>query len=275
MGTVTIAASTTQSAQLQQKASVDMQWQSGSLRLGLKLDSEADAADILIELNAHRAVLEAALGKDLGAMDVKVTKIQALEDRRLAGCRRLQATGSFFDVSFQAQVFTTAAASLHFLGELSDQLAKAGANILVESVELSWLDFDVPKTKNKEHDDGDHVMEKVTITIGAAAVVVVSLLVGYLVAKRCKAKAASDVKNTSTKWMCDACGCVNWRDRASCRGGGKPPSALAVAHGDLESRKDEEQSQTEDIDDNASTVTPTSSNPSTSNHSNVVITATE
>lgn len=202
------------------------QWQAGSLRLSVQSDSSVGAAEQLSSLRSMKLVIEGSLKTHFGALAVKVVDIQTLDGRRLAGCRRLQTTGTFFEVSFRALVSSAKAVSPDLVSELSDALAGAGAKIRVESAEVSWLQ---PENSTPKNDD---VLLPITIVVAVVLLVVGAGAVFLRFFLR--------LRRANT---CDE------------------SSSTAKAQQDVEAAKevaDTKDVKTEEVDDTASTITPQS-----------------
>lgn len=202
------------------------QWQAGSLRLSVQSDSSVGAAEQLSSLRSMKLVIEGSLKTHFGALAAQVVDIQTLDGRRLAGCRRLQTTGTFFEVSFRALVSSAKAVSPDLVSELSDALAGAGAKIRVESAEVSWLQ---PENSTPKNDD---VLLPITIVVAVVLLVVGAGAVFLRFFLR--------LRRANT---CDE------------------SSSTAKAQQDVEAAKevaDTKDVKTEEVDDTASTITPQS-----------------
>jgi len=134
--------------QEQDDASSSSSWQIGSLRLTVK----ADTADLLGELRAHSSVLEATLETQLGAISVKVEEITSLAAER----RRLQSIAAF-DVKFKAQLpSSTGLEEAEVLpADLSSAFAAAGSELQIQAAELTWAPVKESNEKDEESNGKD------------------------------------------------------------------------------------------------------------------------
>jgi len=134
--------------QEQDDASSSSSWQIGSLRLTV----EADTADLLGELRAHSSVLEATLETQLGAISVKVEEITSLAAER----RRLQSIAAF-DVKFKAQLpSSTGLEEAEVLpADLSSAFAAAGSELQIQAAELTWAPVKESNEKDEESNGKD------------------------------------------------------------------------------------------------------------------------
>lgn len=219
------------------------QWQEGSLRLSVQTDSKLGAVEQLSSLRSMKFIIEGTLKSHLGALAITVEDIEIHDGRRLAaGCRRLQSTGrrlpnkqepnpgkgALFEVSFHALVSssspTAAAPSSGLVSKLSAALAGAGARIELQSAKVSWL-----QAENSTSKDEDALLLPILLGVGALVLLVAGAGVALLCVRRTKAR--SGVSET------------------------------VAAQADVEAAKEVEtakDAKNEDVDDNASTITPQS-----------------
>jgi len=196
-------------------------WQIGSLRLTV----EADTADLLGELQAHSSVLEATLETQFGAISVKVEEITSLAAER----RRLQSTAAI-DVEFKAQLpsSTGLEAPEDLPAALSSALAAAGSELQIQAAELTWGPV---KESNANDKDSNSCLSLVIAGIVAASfigLVATATLARCFYKKFISKPRVADVKDVN-----------------------KEP--------DLEKdSKEMEKDAQKDVDDNASTMSPTS-----------------
>jgi hypothetical protein len=211
------------------------------LRLDLIATSDDQDMDLHVSLVAHQSDLAIILEAHLRAANVDIVGIEAVEARRLAGCRRLQAAGSSFDVTFEALVpHVTPVDDALLTAKLGARLDAVGANFEVESSSVSWdlrvweprTDIRVKDTESdRRHDQCEGicmVFAFALVTIGVA-LLVVGVLYALLRFKR-KSKVLEEQNG--------------------------PDSASSDMEGGV--RKASKQSS-HDVDDNASTVTPVES----------------
>eukprot|EP00931_Biecheleriopsis_adriatica_P002081 TRINITY_DN10272_c0_g1_i1.p1 TRINITY_DN10272_c0_g1~~TRINITY_DN10272_c0_g1_i1.p1 ORF type:complete len:412 (+),score=80.37 TRINITY_DN10272_c0_g1_i1:88-1323(+) len=173
------------------------EWQIGSLHLTVEANPETDP---LLELKAQKYLLEASLKTQLGAITLQLTSVQDIALRRLqTSCeRRLQATGASFEVSFYVQVPTSGLrVPKDLASQLSTALGEADSDLKVQTAELSFSQVVSGEKAEKGATDEEALLFKVMIgTIAGVCLLAWTTL--FIKLKFCKpSKVESDLEGGS------------------------------------------------------------------------------
>eukprot|EP00933_Yihiella_yeosuensis_P037873 TRINITY_DN31873_c0_g1_i1.p1 TRINITY_DN31873_c0_g1~~TRINITY_DN31873_c0_g1_i1.p1 ORF type:complete len:469 (-),score=126.62 TRINITY_DN31873_c0_g1_i1:217-1623(-) len=226
-------------------------FKSGLLRLKLNLASSTSKS-LQAKLMMHKGVVEKTLKVQLGALSVVVDSIS-----EWTGNGRLLATTSSFDVNFRAQVDgKIAMPPAHVLGAfatgLQKELTSAGADLTIESAEVTWKTEVTTKTeKSSEQDDLRNADDNINtfVVYGVVIGLFGSVIVLGLAAVYCTSKARSEDELETSADQEDTTG-VN--DEKELKVIDAPTKELDLEKSEIQ--KDEKAV----IDDNASTITPCS-----------------